>query len=886
MPLRIHHSATLRAAFALALLAPMITAAGPGPSTARAGTPEQDSLSAVGARVSSYAPALKILQQRLLLQGAQARMARAKALTRQLRKHPEGARRGAAVRRAGDGNETGGPQGTGAPGSGARAASPARATAALVPDALVNNRAQDAGSTGVGQSEEMIAALGSNVLVAWNDGLGFTTSPYTSTQGYAYSVDGGANYTDGGSPPVPAGWRWASDPLVTVDEKTGDFWFCALVDDNSTRNGIGLAKARFNAGTVQWSPPVLVRYGNNSSVFFDKPWIAADSLSGRLYLSYTVFGVSADTIVFQRSSVGGATWDNPQRLSSNAEAGYVQGSRPAVGPGGEVYVTWYSIETASPYADHMMIRTSANQGTSFGAAVTAASVYSNFGSGAPGFNRGIGITYPSIAVDRSSGAHRGRIYVAWNESVDFYDDGGGLGATGPVSESEPNDTPATADPFTPGKILRGSLPSYLDLDYFSFTGTAGQTLIFYADSITSSLSMSLRVYCSDGTTRLALSAPGTGQNNFICFTLPVTGTYYVRCASWDGSTGSYKISTGLDTPTPGERARDHRDVFVAWSDGGATWSTPAMASDSPVGYDDWLPEVAVGGNHPDPRVGDGRPYCIWYDWRGSASTCGGGSNINLSRLSDDGGTWIPVGALGAVQTAWTSVASNITPNQGDYLSLCASGTNLYAAWADGRNGDPDIYAATVPLLTTDVDVSLASVQATSDRVTLTWYAGGLGDGVATIERRENTTSFTPIGTASADGVGNLSFVDAAVSPGARYAYRLTWVEGAATRSSDEVWVDVPVAAGVALALYGDNPVGPDVRVSLRLPDAAPATLELFDVAGRQLASRQVQGAGEHARVSLSEGLALDSGIYFVRLTHGGASLTRRVALVRTGSGGR
>jgi hypothetical protein len=878
MPLRFHHSAALRAAFvlALALVVSMLSAAVTGQSAARAETPGQYSKPAAGAKVSSYAPALKRLQQRLLLQGARARMARAKTLTQLLRRHPGQVRPGAGVRRRGDWNETGGPQGTATRATGERAAASARVTAALGPDALVNDRTQDAPYTDIGQAEQMIAAQGSNILVAWNDGLGFATAPYTSTQGYGYSVDGGVTYTDGGSPPVPAGWRWASDPLVTVNEKTGDFWFCAMVDDNSTRNGIALVKARFNANTVQWSTPALVRSGNNSSVLFDKPWLMADSLSGRLYLSYTVFSVSADTIVFQRSSVGGTTWDDPLRLSANAEAGYVQGSRPMAGPAGEVYVAWYSIGLVD--VDYMKIRKSTDQGATFSTAVTAASVYSNFGSGAPGFNRAFGVTYPSIAVDRSTGTHRGRIYMAWNESVDFYD--ADLGTTGDVSETEANDSPATADAFTPGKIVRGALSSDSDNDFFSFDGTAGQTVIFFADSISSTFRLSLRLFCSDGATRLALSAPGAGPTNFICFTLPVSGTYYMRCTSWDHSTGGYRIATGLDIPTAGERARDHRDVFVAWSDDGTTWSTPARASDSPVGFDDWLPEVAVGGDNTEARVGDSRPYCLWYDWRESASICGGGSNVHLSRSDDHGTTWTPVGTLNATQTNWTNVGSIISPNQGDYLSLFANHASLYAAWADGRNGDPDIYAAIVPLLATPFEAEVSGFTTTPKRVTLTWHTSGNTAPLVTVERRDSLTDFTAIGEPTSDGLGNLSFVDATVSPGDRYAYRLTWLEDATQRTSSEVWVDVP---GMPFALRGARPNPASSRdgvfISLVLPDATPATLELLDVAGRQLARRQVEGVGEHPRVNVSTGQALEPGIYLVRLTQGGRSLTRRVTVV-------
>jgi hypothetical protein len=880
MPLRSHHSATLRAAFVLALTlaASWLSAAADGPSVARAETPGRYLEPAAGAQNSSYAPALKRLQQRLLLQGARARMARAKALTHLLRKHPGQVRPGAGVRRRGDWYEAGGPQGTGVRGPAARAASTARATAALAPGVLVNDRAQDAAYETVGQAEQMIAAQGSNILIAWNDGLGFATAPYTSTQGYGYSVDGGVTYTDGGSPPVPAGWRWASDPLVTVNEKTGDFWFCAMVDDNATRNGIAVVKARFNSDTVQWSAPALLRSGNNSAVLFDKPWIAADSLSGRLYLSYTVFSALADTIVFQRSSVGGTIWDSPQRLSSNAEAGYVQGSRPAVGPAGEVYLTWYSIGSVD--VDYMRIRKSTDQGATFNAAVDVATVYSNFGSGAPGFNRGTGITYPSIAVDRSAGTHRGRIYVAWNESVDFYD--AALGTTGDVSETEPNDIASDADVFTPGKTLRGSLSTASDLDFFSFDGTAGQTLVCYTDSISPALSMSLRLFCSDGATRLALSAPGTGMTNFICFTLPVSGTYYLRCASWDGSSGGYRIATGLDTPTAGERARDHRDAFVTWSDGGATWSNPARASDSPVGYDDWLPEVAVGGDNAGTQVGDSRPYCLWYDWRESASICGGGSNLYLSRSDDDGATWTPASALDTTQTDWTNVGSNIMPNQGDYLALFANRASLHAAWADGRNGDPDIYAVTVPLLATPFAAEFSGFTATPGRVTLRWHASGNTSPIVSVERRDSLTDFTAIGEPASDGIGNLSFADVTVSPGRHYAYRLAWLEDATPRTTSEVWVAVPATA-LAFALHGAWPNPASLRdgvfISLALPDTRPATLELLDVAGRQLARRQVEGAGEHLRVDLSAGLALEPGIYLVRLTHGGGSLVRRVTIV-------
>jgi hypothetical protein len=838
---------------------------------------------------SRFAPIMKLEQRRLVLQGARRRMERARAYARLLRRHPELdalhrghpelARRGVRARRPPDEGEGGPPpESGGLRGSARGAAIPMGARFALGTNVRANDRAEDATFTSVTQAEEMMAALGQDVLIAWNDGLGFESgAPVTGTQGWAYSTDGGQTFTDGGEPPTPANWAWASDPIVTVNEKTGDFWFCALVNYGTTQNGIGVVKANFVGNAVQWGTPTLVRLGSNLFIGFDKPWMVADSLSGRLYLSYTVFGAS-DTIVFQRSAPGGASWDLPQRLSADAEAGLVQGSRPVVGPDGEVYVVWNSI--GSYAADFMRIRKSAaaSQGSSFGALTLVDSLYAGYGSGAPGFNRPNSITFPAIAVDRSHGTHRGRVYVAWHESVDFYDED--LGNLTPRSEVEANNSFLTATSFTMGQTVRGALSLSTDVDWFKFTGNAGQTVILFADSANAALDLDLRLVCTDGTTQLAFSALGAGGHDLVVFTLPAAGTYYMRCRAYTASTGGYRIQTGFDVPTPGERSRDHRDAFVTWSDGGASWATPVRASDSPAGYDDWLPEVSVAGDDVDPRVGSGKAYCLWYDWRDApAGTCGGVSNVYLSRSDDGGLSWTRVGAVTDVATAWSATGADLYPNQGDYLSLFTTDSKLYAAWADGRNGDSDVYTVNVSLLTTPVDVALVAVQAEPDRVTVTWNVAGASVLTATVERRDASSDFTAVGQVSADGNGDLTYVDTAVVPGGRYAYRLLWDDGGTQRTTSEVWVDVPAAATFALHGAQPNPAVNGVIVSFALPDASPATLELLDVAGRRVSEKRVAGAGAQL-VNLSEGLALEPGVYVVRLTRGVRSLTARVTVVR------
>ena len=91
------------------------------------------------------------------------------------------------------------------------------------------------------------------------------------------------------------------------------------------------------------------------------------------------------------------------------------------------------------------------------------------------------------------------------------------------------------------------------------------------------------------------------------------------------------------------------------------------------------------------------------------------------------------------------------------------------------------------------------------------------------------------------------------------------------------------ATEVRLALHGFTPNPPvrELAVSFSLPDAAPATLELLDLAGRRVRSVDVGtlGTGRHT-VALGERVGLPSGVYLVRLRHSGRSLVAKCVLMR------
>jgi len=76
-----------------------------------------------------------------------------------------------------------------------------------------NDKTGDAANAG--QAEQSPAFLGLNGICAWNDGQGFNVPP--DVQGYGWTNDGGATWTDGGVP-LKQGTitSWSSDRVTSV----------------------------------------------------------------------------------------------------------------------------------------------------------------------------------------------------------------------------------------------------------------------------------------------------------------------------------------------------------------------------------------------------------------------------------------------------------------------------------------------------------------------------------------------------------------------------------------------------------------------------------------------------------------------------------------------
>jgi hypothetical protein len=163
-------------------------------------------------------------------------------------------------------------------------------------------------------------------------------------------------------------------------------------------SGLALLRGTPHATGVTWSNPTTIIGAGP-----DKEALAVDPNNGNLYLTFTRFS-GGSGIWMYRSTDGGVSFSSPI-VVSNTSSPQLQGSSPAVGPNGEVYVTWsrgYPSETGLGFAK------STDGGLTFQVTPIIATV-GKFT--VPGTDRAP--HNPHIAVDLSGGPNHGNIYIAY-----------------------------------------------------------------------------------------------------------------------------------------------------------------------------------------------------------------------------------------------------------------------------------------------------------------------------------------------------------------------------------------------------------------------------------------------------------------------------------------
>ncbi len=233
---------------------------------------------------------------------------------------------------------------------------------------------------------------------------------------YYVSLDGGYTWAE---KQINSQSGYCCDPSLNSDDQ-GNIYFFHLSNpyNGSWIDRIVCQKSTDNGHTFTQDTYT----GLNPPKKQDKQWAVIDPASGNIYVTWTQFdqyGTSDpdkfSNIHFSKSTDGGATWTNPIQINEvNGNCvdsdQTVEGAVPAVGPNGEIYVSWSgpaglvfdkSTDGGQTWLDNdILINDINNTGGGWDYSI-------------PGLDRCNGL--PITKCDLSNSAYRGTIYVNWSD---------------------------------------------------------------------------------------------------------------------------------------------------------------------------------------------------------------------------------------------------------------------------------------------------------------------------------------------------------------------------------------------------------------------------------------------------------------------------------------
>jgi hypothetical protein len=405
-------------------------------------------------------------------------------------------------------------------------------------------------------------------------------------------------------------------------------------------------------------------------------------------------------------------------------------------------------------------------------------------------------------------------------------------------------------------------------------------------------------------------APNQGDNNVSILLGVGDGTFFPA--------GDYNVGVDPDAVAAGDFNEDgHVDVVVA------NYTSDSVSRLRGVG------NGAIAGRA-DYAVGDGPVFVIVADFNEDGhedlATANYISHDVSVLLGVGNGTFAPAVSYRAHLTPSAIVAGDfnddeqldlvVTKHRANKVSvLSGAGDGTFAVALEGyavgnrprgvvagdfdEDGHPDLAVANewsndvtilINLADGDVPTLLRSYSSSfsGNAIEVTWELGSAGSGLSFQVYREKGESeaFLPLETAiSATGELSYRFVDGDIELGLAYRYRVDAVD------EDSVWplftteTIATQAPGMVLGQNFPNPFGPSTSIRYGIPARSHVTIEIFDVAGRRIATlvNAIKRPGIYTEEWVgrdASGERVPSGIYFYKLTAGTRSITKKMILVR------
>jgi hypothetical protein len=210
--------------------------------------------------------------------------------------------------------------------------------------------------------------------------------------------------------------RFGSDPSLAFDTRGNLFYGYIVVffGGGNGVNGTELAVARSTDGGKSYPTVDFFSFSSGSDHFNDKPMITTDSnlaspFRDNVYIAWDAAsgGSAGGGVRLARSRDHGATF-TVTRADDPKGPGRAIGAVPFVGTNGELYLAWNNF-----VANTIAFNRSLDGGATWEKERVIASKTLPFDIAIPAESFRGALVYPACDTDRSNGPHRGRLYCSW-----------------------------------------------------------------------------------------------------------------------------------------------------------------------------------------------------------------------------------------------------------------------------------------------------------------------------------------------------------------------------------------------------------------------------------------------------------------------------------------